>query len=452
MPDEIENRLSGLLGKNKDDSRIDDWFEMEDAGEDTVTFGPLAMEDAEELDLGPLTLPEDAPDDEAEQMAKALANLDSSASAEPSATAEAETEIAEEEFEDLFPELKEKSKSSDTTPGKKDSTAKAANVDDAVADLFESQEADASSEERSGVAGTSGTSGKAGGAGKLGAVGKSGTSGTAGAASENSDDSEASPKEPGKVLRVRGLGKNNDMEGTFPWRGWAIVIALIVIAVAIVNSPIFSLKTYEVEGNERISDEDILRDLDLAEGMNLFRYAVRHLDNKNTPQVDPRLSTVDVYFEWPSHVKIVVEESQTIGYIYFQGTYLCIDRKGQVANSTNAPDQDLPIIKGIQVGSFSIGESLSTSDAVRYDAVVTIGSTLRKYDLQGVVSEINVHNMDDIILVSDVLEARCGDMTDIGQKIAVLAELLTRRNMPKGILHIESLNNEIYIEPFNASK
>ncbi len=410
-PDEIENRLNAKLGENKDDSHIDDWFELEDAGEDTVNLAsPLDLEDADELDLGPLSVnTEPDPDGEAEAVAKAAAELiESEAEGEPEGeltletedediSAEGEDDISEE-AEDLFPELSGKRPNAKASDAQKGASSKSA--------AGEKEEDDSSEDEK--------------------------------------------PKEPGKVLRVKGMGRDNDLEGTFPWRGWAVVIGLILLAIALVNSPIFSLKTYEVEGNERISDEDVLRDLDLYEGINLFRYAMKHINS--TPHVDSRLSTVDVYFEWPSHVHIVVEESQTIGYIYFQGTYLCIDRKGQVANSTNTPDQDLPLIKGISVGSFSIGESLSTSDAERYDAVVTIGSTLRKYEMQGIITEINVHNLDDIILLSPKLECRCGNMTDIGQKIAVFAQLIERSNVPSGILHIESLNNEIYIEPFEETE
>ena len=226
---------------------------------------------------------------------------------------------------------------------------------------------------------------------------------------------------------------------------WLIVGGVVLFILLLLNSSVFSLKTVKIEGNERVSQEAILEDLDLAMGDNLFRYMLTHWNMD--PVVDPRLSSVDIYMEWPSTVRIVVDESMTIGYVYFQGTYLCIDRKGQVAASTHSLDEDLPVIRGLEVGSFMLGESLDTSDTERYEAVVSVCSILRKHELSTVIKEVNVLNVDDIILYTDDMVIRCGSMDDMEQKINVIAALLANSDLPKGILHIENLDQQVYIEP-----
>ncbi len=245
-----------------------------------------------------------------------------------------------------------------------------------------------------------------------------------------------------KILKVHGLGE----EGGKSWPiGLLIGLGIVVLLIIILNSPLFALKTFEVEGNLRVSDETIMDELGLSYGTNLFRYALKQI-NREPPKVDPRLSTVDVYFRWPSRVYVEVEESETIGYVYFQGTYLCIDQKGQVASSTNNPDSDLPVIVGLNVGDFSIGEPLGTSDGERYEAIMSIGANLKKYEITTVVKEINIRNMDDIIMTTEHLVCHCGSMTDMGQKINVIAELSRKTGVPDGVLHMENLNEQIYIE------
>jgi len=167
------------------------------------------------------------------------------------------------------------------------------------------------------------------------------------------------------------------------------------------------------------------------------------------PVVDPRLSAVDIYIEWPNTVRIVVDESMTIGYVYFQGTYLCIDRKGQVAASTHTLDEDLPVIRGLEVGSFMLGESLDTSDTERYEAVVSVCSILRKHELSTVIKEVNVLALNDIVLYTDDMDIHCGGMDDMEQKVNAIAALLAKEDLPKGILHIEDLDQQVYIEPKN---
>lgn len=249
------------------------------------------------------------------------------------------------------------------------------------------------------------------------------------------------------VLKVDGLGDKNSPEKSSERKGyhigWLITLAVILLCLLILNSPLFSLKTFEVEGNSRVSDEEIMEDLELSYGTNLFRYALSHFNAD--PDVDPRLMSVDVYFEWPSTVRVVVEEGETIGYVYFQGMYLCIDQKGQVASSTSEPDEDLPIITGLNIGSFTIGETLDPDDSDKYTAVMTIGSNLRKYNLQTVVNEINVRNMDDIILYTDHFVIHCGDMTDIDQKINIIEQIVNTEGVPDGVIHMEDLSKQVYL-------
>lgn len=226
---------------------------------------------------------------------------------------------------------------------------------------------------------------------------------------------------------------------------WLIVAGVVLLILLLLNSSLFSVRSVVVEGNARVSREEIMEDLDLELGTNLFRYMISHWNDD--PRVDPRLSSVDIYVQWPSSVRIVVSESLTIGYVYFQGTYLCIDRNGYVATSTYTLDEDLPIIQGIEVGSFSLGESLDTQDTERYEAVVTIGTILQKHDLSTTVSEINIRSLDDIILYTDKLEIHCGTIEDIEQKISVIRSVLDNPNVPSGVMHIESLDQQVYIEP-----
>ena len=271
----------------------------------------------------------------------------------------------------------------------------------------------------------------------------------------DSDDGREEGREDGlgagQVLKVGNLGREEERKAGRRRRNiFFVILGLLLALILVLNSPLFDLKDIEISGNERVSSEQIARDLGLTKGTNLFRYALTHFNK--TPRMDPRLSTVDVYMKWPDRVKIVVEESQTIGYVYFQGTYLCIDRRGQVASSTNQSDQDLPVIEGSEVGSFSIGDSLNTQDAEKYDAVVTIGANLKKYDLNTTVHTVNVRSLDNILLKTDNLTVSCGSMTDMERKIGILAALLKQEpSLPKGTLHIEDINSSIYIEPYQEN-
>ena len=118
-----------------------------------------------------------------------------------------------------------------------------------------------------------------------------------------------------------------------------------------------------------------------------------------------------------------------------------------MAASTHTLDEDLPVIRGLKVGDFMLGESLDTTDTERYEAVVSVCTILKKHELSTVIKEVNVLALDDIILYTDEMDIHCGTMEDMEQKINAIAAILQEKDLPKGILHIEDLDQQVYIEP-----
>ena len=65
------------------------------------------------------------------------------------------------------------------------------------------------------------------------------------------------------------------------------------------------------------------------------------------------------------------------------------------------------------------------------------------------IKEVNVLALDDIILYTDTMDIHCGTMEDMEQKINAIAAILDEPSIPDGILHIEDLDQQVYIEPRN---
>lgn len=225
----------------------------------------------------------------------------------------------------------------------------------------------------------------------------------------------------------------------------AAIVALILLALLILNSNIFSLKTIEITGNEQMSDEEVKEYFGLTEGVNLFRFFLNHIGKKVSR--DPRIENAEVYVNWPDGVKIEVKESVTVGYVYFQGTYLCLSRDGAVVDSTYYLSRELPILKGLNVKSFSIGQVPVTEDESTFKTVMQLGSVLKKYGLTELVREMNVHDLSNIVLYTDNLDIYCGGTEDFDMKAAVIQATIANSKTVSGILHVEDLEKQIYIEP-----
>lgn len=246
------------------------------------------------------------------------------------------------------------------------------------------------------------------------------------------------------MARVLQIHRNSRRKSSRKLMVLLAIAFLLLVLILVLNSSIFSIKNITVEGNQRMSREEILEDFGLEEGVNLFRYFLNHIGRTLSP--DPRLDSVDVYVQWPNSVRLVVEESITIGYVYFQGTYLCLNQNGCVVDSTYSLEEDLPVIRGLTIGSFTLGEAPSTTDTERYRAVVVIGTILQKYGLSKTVLEIDVGDLESIVLHTDRLEIFCGSQTDIDMKIAVINEVMKKDSTLSGVMHVEDLSKQIYVE------
>ncbi|MCR5845307.1 MAG: FtsQ-type POTRA domain-containing protein [bacterium] len=93
-----------------------------------------------------------------------------------------------------------------------------------------------------------------------------------------------------------------------------LAIALIVLAVALggayaalYNAPIFRIKSIEVEGAERLSNEYLSQLLDVSEGSTLLNVSTTDLTNRLS--ANPWVKSVSVHRHFPDTIVLKVEES-----------------------------------------------------------------------------------------------------------------------------------------------
>lgn len=227
-----------------------------------------------------------------------------------------------------------------------------------------------------------------------------------------------------------------------------VLVALLLLAAGLIflNSRFFAVKTLEVRGNSAVSEEEILAGLELREGTNLVRYMLRNLLHK--PECDPRLQDCQVYVYWPDKVVVEVREQSFIGYIYYQGSYLCLNREGVVIASAAEREYEIPLIRGVEVGSFELGRQPVTDDAACFREVLTVATVLHKYGLTGEFAEINVRDPKNVILYSEKLEVRLGVPEDADLKIRTLRAFTETYPELRGVLHLEDMDGQIHLEPF----
>ncbi len=223
-----------------------------------------------------------------------------------------------------------------------------------------------------------------------------------------------------------------------------IVFAVLALLLVWLNSGFFAVKTIEIDGNERVSDEAVLQSLNMEKGMNLIGYCLHN--RKQQFELDPLISRADIFIHWPDSVKVEIEERKAMGYLPYMGLYLCVDALGSVIGSVHHVDEGTPVLTGVSVDGFSLGEPVATSNTERFAIMLDGLSILEKYGLNTVVRKISVASPSDILLYTDTLEIRCGTKDDLDRKIAIAASVLEDGSCPSGILHVEEPDGQVYVE------
>lgn len=231
---------------------------------------------------------------------------------------------------------------------------------------------------------------------------------------------------------------------------------LVVLAGAIYfffMSPVFEVKTIDVEGNLLMSDVEVIDNVDVHLGDNIFLLLIHDATNnqRSVEEMDARLQNVKVnYLVREKKIFIEVTETPLVGYLYYQGTYLWLNTNGLVIHS-GAPDVQkgltAPLLEGITVTEFQLGGTVSDNAKASLNAVTSVIGKFKLYRLDDEIKTINVRDLSDIVVSFDSLEIHLGSNTEISRKANILFEFLEETPDARGIIHLEDLNGQLYYEP-----
>lgn len=226
-------------------------------------------------------------------------------------------------------------------------------------------------------------------------------------------------------------------------KGW-IIAFVVVLILFLFSTFVFNISKIEINGNHYVSDEEIKEELGVAEGMNMFAFLFSEMVNK--AELNPLIASADVHIHWPNTVRIEIGERNIVGYVAYMGMYLCIDETGYIVDSTHAIREDMPIVTGVNIQNFALGEPISTSSTSLSQLIMRLCALIKRYELSGEVVRIDLTDMDDIRLFTDVLEVRFGSDDGLSLKTQALALVLRKTPGANGILHLEDMDGQIYLE------
>ncbi len=222
-----------------------------------------------------------------------------------------------------------------------------------------------------------------------------------------------------------------------------LLIVLLAIAGVFVflNSPIFDVEKFTVEGNNYYLDEEILTMGNCKTGENIF-WGTDCSDIRARLEKDAYMSEVSVKRILPDTISITLSERQQIGAIVYGEKYVVIAPDGTVLRKTEV-DPKVTVLSGLTISKLEMGEIIEVEEKVLFRQALEL---LREADAGGMYFkriEISKSSIKAYILDNLVCSGTAEHITEAVKegKIQIVTEGLLDEEIERGTIKVSGDEN-----------
>lgn len=186
---------------------------------------------------------------------------------------------------------------------------------------------------------------------------------------------------------------------------------LVVLAAVVVFSPLFQVRTIDVEGTGHLTPEEVISAASLVEGQNLL-FADTGDAARSVSEL-PWVAKVTVSRDWPSGVRVNITEYNAVGVVDGDDGPLVINERGRVFLRGESPE-----------GAVQVQASADDSGAL--EAAGTVLGALPE-ELRGTVEEVDASSAEEVTLrFAEGREVYWGSADRAEEKAEATRVVLTR--------------------------
>lgn len=226
-----------------------------------------------------------------------------------------------------------------------------------------------------------------------------------------------------------------------------ILTLLLMITIGmytLLNSELFETKNIEIVGNTVISDDEIIKKLDIKVDKNIFMYNTNKMINKLND--NPYIEDVKIKRNFPSGLKITIKEKEIYAVLRDGKDYCYIDNQANFIEQIKDIEKD-NIVK-VDVAYIIEDNNIKFKDKEEKDTLIKLLDAIKECNLSKKINEINFEKSDIInIYTNDNIQIKLNKDNNIKYNIsrssAIMADLQKKSNN-KGIVDLTYQNYAIY--------
>lgn len=221
----------------------------------------------------------------------------------------------------------------------------------------------------------------------------------------------------GKLTRIEKKRKKKKFFFNF-------LILLIIgsfILLFSLKSSYFNIDKFQIEGNQKLTDDQIIKSSMINKGENIFR--IDKKGGKSSIEKIPYIKSVDINRKLPNKVEIKIVERKAVLLIQKLSTFLAIDKEGLILEQIDENEEKLPVFIGLNVDNVDLRDNVF-STKLNNDIIELIQESLN-LNLIDNFDKIDLKTKDNInIILKDEIFVAFGSLDNVKYKLRLLDEIL----------------------------
>lgn len=216
-----------------------------------------------------------------------------------------------------------------------------------------------------------------------------------------------------------------------------LIVCVLALIIVTMTSPLFNIKEIIVEGNEKITSDEIisLSQINLEE--NTYKTSIKKAKQKILE--NPYIKNVEIKRKLPSKMVITVEERKTTFMFEYGSGYVYINNQGYILE-ISSEKLEIPIIQGAEtpIDSFVAGNRLLDEDLIKMSTVIKIMEIAENNEISNLITRIDIQNSKNykIVFESEQKVAYLGDETDLNTKILSIKSIIEKEKGKAGEIFV----------------
>ena len=224
----------------------------------------------------------------------------------------------------------------------------------------------------------------------------------------------------------------------------ALILILIIIGICIfaMVSPIFDIKSIQVEGNKKLTTQTIISLSELTKGENIFRISKKQIEKKI--KSNSYVEAVNMKRNIPDTILLEIKERQIAYKIKVIDSYVYLDFQGYILEKSSE-NKDVPLLTGFSTEQNVLlnGKRVIQEDIDKLKIILKIVETAKKQDIYDKIQEIEVKD-SEYILKNEDIKVYLGEGLNLNGKIEYLKIILENEEGNKGEVFLNGdLNQRI---------